>query len=181
VDLGCGTGLVAAEFLRNGRVVIGVDTSSTMLRRAQRRSRISTAVLARVDDTRIRSGVAATVILSNVLHLHPHPAAVLAEAVRIAGPRAHIVIATPTDSASNDRLARTDLALGRSWPRTLLADQLRRLVALMAWILRLRRTEQLDLDQAIDDAVRANSLVRLSVRTMFECQRVTVLLTADRA
>jgi hypothetical protein len=47
----------------------------------------------------------------------------------------------------------------------------------MAWILRLRRTEQPNLDRAIDDAVRANSLVRLSVRTMFECQRVTVLLT----
>ncbi|MCU1551136.1 MAG: Methyltransferase type 11 [Glaciihabitans sp.] len=177
VDLGCGTGLVAVEFLRNGLVVIGVDASSRMLRRALRRSRISTAVLSGADHTRINSGVAATVLLSNVLHLHPDPAAILAEAVRIAGPGAHIVIATPTESASNDLLARTDLALGRSWQRTLLADQLRRLVALMAWILRLRRTEQPNLDRAIDDAVRANSLVRLSVRTMFECQRVTVLLT----
>lgn len=175
VDLGCGTGLIAREFVHRGREVVGVDNAPAMLRRAQRTGRVTSSVLASSDSTPIKSGSASAVLLCNVLHLHANPAAALSEAVRIARPGAFILITWPTDTVTNDQLTRLDLATGRGFTRSFTADQLRRMVALTASLLRVRRGSDADLLDAVASAVDQHPLVLVANATPSNVQRMLVL------
>jgi SAM-dependent methyltransferase len=107
VDLGCGTGLATAKV---EGLVIGIDSSPTMIRRA--RCRVSDLRLAQAYDTGLEAGSADAVVLANVLHLCTHPERVMAEARRIAGPAGRIIITWPTAEASINAVAQVQRMLG---------------------------------------------------------------------
>lgn len=90
IDLGCGTGLFAARFASRHTSVTGVDQSRAMLKRAVRSDRIVVAVRADAAHTGLPDTSSGSVICANILHLHPHPEAVLAEAVRLVCPGGRI-------------------------------------------------------------------------------------------
>lgn len=172
VDLGCGTGLVSRRFLSAGRPVIGVDGSQAMLKRATRRGRITSAHLAPVERTGLPSDSAPTVVLSNVLHLHPEPTAVLDEARRIAGPEGRIVISWPNELATHEFLISADLRSGRSLLSTVVAHVLRTGVARFAVALQARTTPSEALELLVGQ--RAHSF-SVSSSTVAGCQRVVVI------
>lgn len=126
VDLGCGTGLLSAGLPDNGIRVVGVDTSRGMLDRALSARRISRAVHAPAEATELDSGTADAVIIANLLHLHPDPAVVIAEARRIAAPGAPIVVTWPVPRLTAPAMFLVDRAAGRSLIASLTADYLRR-------------------------------------------------------
>lgn len=94
-DLGCGTGLVAAELAPHVGRVIAVDESKAMLTAARRR-------LSGCDNVELRAGALEAlplddatldaVVLSLVLHYVVEPALVLAEARRVLRPGGRIVV-----------------------------------------------------------------------------------------
>jgi SAM-dependent methyltransferase len=172
VDLGCGTGLVGRAAIRAGRTVIGVDAVPAMLRRALRRERVSCAVEADAADTGLETGCAAGVTIVNVLHVHPDPAAVLAEAVRIAAPGAPIVIATPDAGVTHERLAAADRALGRSWPGILAADALRRVIGVLGTASGLAARGRPDLHELVAHAPDCEPVTAEHLRG---CQQLAVL------
>ena len=104
LDIGTGTGRMI-ELLGNGATsAIGIDRSPEMLRLA--RGRIEAAGLARAEVRHAdmyavprADGSADTVVLHQVLHFADDPAAVIAEAARVAGPGRVLVV----DFAAHDR------------------------------------------------------------------------------
>lgn len=132
VDLGCGTGLMSTGFIARGIDVIGVDNSDAMLGRALARGRISRAVRAEAQSTGLGAGVADAVVVGNVLHLHPHPAAVIAEAQRLLAPGGVIVATWPVPGLSPGAMWRADRRAGRSFGSSLRAHLLRVRIGLLA-------------------------------------------------
>ena len=130
VDLGCGTGLSSRELTRRGWRTIGVDTTPPMLARATTRGRITEAVLADAVATGLPAGQASVVIVSNLLHLHPSPEAVLAEALRLVTPGGRIVCVWPADTATWTTALKADVGSGRPWFAALLAAGLRVVIGL---------------------------------------------------
>lgn len=126
IDLGCGTGLLSAGLIDRGIEVIGVDTACGMLSRALATRRVSRAVHAPAEATGLGSGIADAVIIANLLHLHPNPTAVLAEARRIAAPGARIVITSPVPRLSPRAMLRADRRAGRPVAASWKAHILRR-------------------------------------------------------
>jgi SAM-dependent methyltransferase len=91
LEIGVGTGLVAAALARRGRAVVGVDLSLPMLRHAA--DRMPGRVVAG-DALRLPVGsdsVAATVMI-HVLHVVGDVAAALAEAGRVVRPGGRVVV-----------------------------------------------------------------------------------------
>ncbi|MDR0416563.1 MAG: class I SAM-dependent methyltransferase [Propionibacteriaceae bacterium] len=139
VDLGCGTGLSAEPLTRRGWEVIGVDRSAAMLRRATARGRLTRSVLADAAATELPGGWADLVLMNNLLHLCPQPAAVLAEARRLLAPGGRIVCVWPAETANFAEARRADQLLGRLLPSLLLAATLRLVVGLAGFLTRARR------------------------------------------
>ncbi len=136
VDLGCGTGLASQTLTRGGAQVHGVDASPAMIRRARDRGRVSTVQVADAAETGLRRASAGGVVCANILHVHPRPRSVIAEALRLVVRGGHIVWVTPTARLGLADLVRADRAAGRSVVATIRADALRRHVAAAARIAR---------------------------------------------
>ncbi|MCI0689164.1 MAG: class I SAM-dependent methyltransferase [Sporichthyaceae bacterium] len=108
LEVGVGTGAVAATLHRNGHDIVGVDLSPAMLARAVDRigPRVAVADAHRLP---IASGSMAAAYLVWVLHVVADPGAVLAEVTRVLRPGGVFVaiLARPTEvSVDVDRLLR---------------------------------------------------------------------------
>lgn len=177
VDLGCGTGLVGRAAIRAGLPVTGVDVVPAMLRRALRRGRLSRAVEADAAETGLEPGRAAAVTIVNLLHVHPDPVAVLAEAVRIAAPAAPIVIVSPDAGVTHERLNAADRALGRSLPGIVAADALRRGIGVLGTVRGLTARGRPDLRELVAEVPGRDPV---SVEHLDGCQQLVVLCAAGR-
>src|SRR5262245_19859134 len=82
LEVGVGTGLVAAALAKRGRHVLGVDLSPAMLARAYTRMGPRVA-LGDAQALPVATGSLANVYYVWVLHLVGDPAATLAEAARV--------------------------------------------------------------------------------------------------
>jgi ArsR family transcriptional regulator len=105
VDVGTGTGRMLELLGPAARSAIGIDRSPEMLRFA--RARLAAAGLERAELRQgdmyalpLETGAADTVVLHQVLHYAQTPAAALAEAARLLGPRGRLLL---VDFAAHDR------------------------------------------------------------------------------
>ncbi len=90
MEVGIGTGLVAAGLRALGHRAVGFDLSEAMLRAALQRLGARVAV-ADADSLPLTDGSVDCVILSWVLHLVADPGATLAEARRVVGPGGRVI------------------------------------------------------------------------------------------
>jgi len=132
VDLGAGTGLASQGCVARGRLVVGVDSSEHMLERAVAAGRISRALCADATATGLPTAGFGAVVCANILHLHPHPARVLDEAVRLVRPGGVLVVTTPSPRVSLAAVARAERECGTPWARVARGWMGRVGVALMA-------------------------------------------------
>jgi SAM-dependent methyltransferase len=90
LEIGVGTGVVAAALTRHGRAVVGVDLSLPMLSHAQERlpGRVFAGDSLRLP---IGSGTVGTTVFVHVLHLVSDVAGALAEAARVLRPGGRVV------------------------------------------------------------------------------------------
>ncbi len=108
VEIGVGTGVVAAGLARLGHNVVGVDISADMLSRAHARLG---ARVARADGRSLplRTDSIDAVYLVWVLHLVGDPSAVVAECARVLRPSGRLVVVAglvhtePNDMAEHER------------------------------------------------------------------------------
>jgi len=91
LEVGTGTGLVAAELAARGHTVLGVDLSLPMLARAQARLP-GRVVLGDALALPLRTGSVANVVFAAVLHLLDDVPLGLAEAARVLAPGGRVVI-----------------------------------------------------------------------------------------
>ena len=177
VDLGCGTGLLSAGLGVRGIEVIGVDSSVAMLARALEGGRITRAVHAAADAVPLEPRVAGAVIIGNLLHLHPDPAAVVSEARRLLKPGGVIVATWPVPGLTPEAMWRADRHAGRSLIDTLRAQLLRLRVGMLA-----ARTEGIIAARAggAHDSGSLLSALGLDsshhIVTVAECQQAVIVL-----
>lgn len=116
VDLGCGTGQLAAATAPFVGRVVGVDRSPEMLRAARRRLGDACGDVdfreGELEDVPVDDASAHVAVLSLVLHLVVDPARVLAEAFRILAPGGRLVL---VDMRAHDRLEYRE-TMGHVWP-----------------------------------------------------------------
>lgn len=132
IDLGCGTGLMSQGLVARGLRVVGVDSSGAMLQRARNMERITEAVEAPAQAVPLDADTADAVIIGNLLHLHPAPAAVLDEARRLARPGAPIIATWPVPGLDLAAMWRVERRTGRSAASTLRAQAHRVRIGLLA-------------------------------------------------
>lgn len=175
VDLGCGTGLLSSGL--EGTHTIGVDTSGAMLERALATGRIDEALHAPAERVPLPDGVADAVIIGNLLHVHAAPAAVLAEARRLAAPRAPIGVTWPVPALTPSVMLRLDVASGRGWASSLGAHLRRAAIGVRAargdGAVAARARGARDSHQ-LEHLVRAEA-ARADLGVIAGCQRVIVL------
>jgi ubiquinone/menaquinone biosynthesis C-methylase UbiE len=106
LEVGVGTGIMAAAFTRLGRTVVGVDISAEMLSRAHERLG---SLVGRADGHALPLPAASVdaAYLVWVLHLVADPAAVVAECARVLAPggRLLIVAGHPRSDRAEDMTA----------------------------------------------------------------------------
>jgi len=139
IDLGCGTGLSSSALTNRGWTVIGVDISARMLDRALSQGRVTRAIQADAASSGLAESIADLVIVSNLLHIHQDPGAVLAEAYRIAGNMATIICVWPTERVSFRRVLAAELRLRRSPASALSAAGLRLIVGMLGVLVSARK------------------------------------------
>jgi SAM-dependent methyltransferase len=91
LDIGCGTGRVAAALAERGSRVWGVEPSAEMA--ALARDRISTVKVAPAEKVPFKDGWFERAVMVLVIHLLDRPRA-FAEAHRVLGPEGRLVVAT---------------------------------------------------------------------------------------
>jgi SAM-dependent methyltransferase len=175
VDLGCGTGLISRRISERGFDVLGVDTSVAMLRRAERVGRTRRTLRADAARTAMSSGGMQAAVAVNLLHLHPDPGAVLAEAVRLVAPAGTVVLVWPTDEVTPTTLNRAELLLGRSRLQVAAADAGRMTIGLLGQAVRTHRHEHRVLRAAVRKAENAGTLKVCSEQVLFGCQHLLTL------
>lgn len=158
VDLGCGTGLAARALSEAGSSVAGVDASAAMLARASRRRRLARAVRADAAATGLPAASADAVVASNLLHLHPDPAAVLDEARRVLRPGGVVACAWPAHDLTTAGLLAADLRSGRSLLRSVLALAVREAVDVAGALARARRWTGAEVAALVGDWARARRM-----------------------
>lgn len=175
LDLGCGTGLLSAGL--EGAHRIGVDTSSVMLDRALATARIDEAMCAPAESVPLPDGSADAVIIGNLLHLHDDPAAVLAEARRLAAPDAPIAVCWPVPALTPTMMLRRDVQSGRGVASSLHAHLRRTVVgvraARAAGAVGARARGAHD-SASLEQLIRAE-IPRADLGVVAGCQRVVVL------
>ncbi|MDN5819037.1 MAG: class I SAM-dependent methyltransferase [Yaniella sp.] len=174
VDLGCGTGLFSAGLKAQNAIVTGVDLSSGMLKRAIRHDRIAVAVRADAANTGLPDASSGSVICANILHLHRDPEAVLAEAVRLVRPGGRIAVVTPTEAATHQQVVLEERAARRGRWVSLLADLVRRQVALVAPFSNVQIAPPGHLDDILQRCVATHRLNVVVARFVGHTQRVLI-------
>jgi len=91
VEFGVGTGLVAFPLSEFGHTVVGIDLSSNMLARAHARIGARVAV-ADATCAPIESASCDAVVAARIVHLVGDPAAMVAEAARVARTGGHLLV-----------------------------------------------------------------------------------------
>jgi SAM-dependent methyltransferase len=111
LEVGIGTGLVAAALAATGRTVMGVDLSLPMLRHAHTRLG---AVVAQADgfSLPVRAGAVDAVVMVWVVHLVPDAGAFLGEAARVLRPGGRIVVVSSRHVFDRDEVTRLSFGLG---------------------------------------------------------------------
>jgi SAM-dependent methyltransferase len=111
LEVGVGTGLVAAALGAGGRSVVGVDLSLPMLRHAHARLG---GVVAQADgfSLPVRSAAVDAVVIVWVVHLVPDSGAFLAEAARVVRPGGRIVVVSSRHSVDHDEVTELSFELG---------------------------------------------------------------------
>lgn len=100
LEIGVGTGLVAAAFRQRGRDVVGIDISVEMLRRAHDRLGARVA-LADAERLPVRTGSVDNAYAVWVFHLVRDAAAVLREAARVLRPGGRLLVVTALDQGGD--------------------------------------------------------------------------------
>lgn len=173
VDLGCGTGLMTRDRAQSS---IGVDTNRAMLTRAIRSHRIDLAVHGQADATGLPTGTANAVIVSNVIHLHPEPRAIITEALRICAPCGLVFFCWPLDEPDTDSVFLLDLRLGRHIASAMLAHGLRRLIGIVAVLTRTSRNSSASIEHALHDTAGYDVVLDT---VLHDCQRIVILRTSS--
>jgi ubiquinone/menaquinone biosynthesis C-methylase UbiE len=83
LDLGCGTGLLLEELRKRGRLVVGVDVSEKMLRKAKARGEAMELLAADADHLPFRDGVFDCVVSITLLQNMPNPSGTVKELARV--------------------------------------------------------------------------------------------------
>jgi ArsR family transcriptional regulator len=103
LDLGCGTGELIAELRSRARLVIGVDSSTSMLQEARRRFvKANGAVdlrLGELEHLPVGNGEVDLAVISMTMHHLESPAAAIAEVARVLRPGGEFVL---VDFAKHD-------------------------------------------------------------------------------
>lgn len=175
VDLGCGTGLIAAGLGDSGRPVLGVDSTPAMVARAVGRGRVDSAVVARAEHTGLTAGCAAAVVAVNVLHVVSDPAAVLDEAVRLAAPGAVLALVWPAAGVTPARLRRAESQLGWGLGRRSRAAAARSAVAVPGLALHIRKHSSGQLRAVVREAADRHGLRTVLEETFRGCQHLCVI------
>ncbi len=174
VDLGGGTGLMTAAYPAR---TVSVDTSPAMLRRATSRLRVSETITAPAENTGLTTGTVSAVIVSNVLHLHPNPEAVVLEAHRLCK-QGTIAYTWPVDGLTPDDVRRIDRLTGRRLTASITADLLRQLFGPLATSHGLSRHTS----RAVMAAVRGICTCELVIDEIFlTCQQVIAVRRSPSA
>jgi 2-polyprenyl-3-methyl-5-hydroxy-6-metoxy-1,4-benzoquinol methylase len=99
VDIGCGDSPLGRMLSRGKCKVIGVDISTTMLSKAKKlaeHERLSNDFLAAAaENLPLRSNIADTVILAEIIEHIPNPEQILKEAFRVLKQNGKVIISTP--------------------------------------------------------------------------------------
>jgi len=119
VEVGVGTGLIAAELIGRGWDVVGFDLSARMLETARERTGGRVA-LGDAQALPVRDNSVGSVYYSHVLHLVSDVAATLAEAARIIEPAGRVVVVCRGERSRDDTPATLIAGVERqlSGPRT---------------------------------------------------------------
>lgn len=174
VDLGTGTGLAVEPLAVDGADVIGVDASRSMTDRALRRGRVSRTINADAATTGLDDAMADVVVSANLLHLHPRPDAVIAEAVRIVRPGGHLIWITPSAGASGAAVVRADLRAGRGMTSAVGAFWLRAAVAVAAAVTGVRVASPTRVSAVLAAAHERAGLEAVSRQTVYGVQDLMV-------
>jgi len=118
LEVGVGTGRIAAPLVARGFEVVGVDASTGMLAQARAKG---VARLVRGNAYRLpfRDGAVDTTLFVHVLHLLDDPAAAMREAVRVGRSGVTALVRPPREPAGTDPTAASE-----DDPRRLVADYL---------------------------------------------------------
>lgn len=119
IELGCGTGLITRAYAPRCRSVIATDVSAPMMKEAERALAALPNVTVRAAEataTGLPAESADAVVMGNLLHVVPDPAAVLAEARRLLRPGGVVVAVDVTsDGMSPGQLLASGWRLLRRW------------------------------------------------------------------
>ncbi len=97
LDMGCGTGLLFPYIADKAKLLVGIDTSAKLLKRAQKRARQNpnvTLIQADADHTPFKNQTFHIVFAITLLQNMPDPTATLKEIGRITKPKAVIILTT---------------------------------------------------------------------------------------
>lgn len=106
IDLGCAQGNIALSLGRHGRYAVGVDLNPRFLRYARRKEEGESVawLAASVEAPALRPGVAAAVVLGEILEHVAYPERTLSHAAQLVRPRGVVVATTPNGSFVRGRL-----------------------------------------------------------------------------
>lgn len=122
VDVGCGTGMLAARLAGRGWQVVGCDYSRGMLEAAARRSRRPGWVEADATRLPLAPASADALVCTESFHWYPDQGAALREFARVLRPggRAYVALVNPSSAAISDWTHRWSRRFGQPfrWPTT---------------------------------------------------------------
>jgi ubiquinone/menaquinone biosynthesis C-methylase UbiE len=120
LEVGVGTGRIAAPLSRQGFEIVGVDASKEMIRRARSRG-LARVVLGDAHQLPFADGCVDAALFVHVLHLLESPREALKEACR-AGRQGALALVEPASGKREDAIEHSEPN-----PRTLVFDSLRRM------------------------------------------------------